>query len=541
MGQCGAAITGIDQVIRMRISIGHGDNVFITADVLPQFGIPPANVTVSMTDGVETLILPGCRIDRANIVYSTRGQIVRVQVLGPTWKWRFGCIDGVYNVTNPDGTVIASTRKSVQELAALCFDAMHVSPYDVSGLPNVDGPEVNWNGANAYAELTALCHAWGCDFGLDVQGTVARVWQMGVGPALPSGGSERTVGYGLDLAEPPDVITVRGGRTLVQSKLKLEPVGRDTDGAIKHRDDLSYFSGGWEDLDPMDPLGPDADPEERRLAKEAMLMWRVVSQADGSQDVPGFGTVNSIEDILPILNYLSDDYVNDNGVYYRQRPYLVGVFAPGSATALTNTTDNEQCEVPFTLDNETGILKTSVPIFKFAADRTIEAAELYLVCAYYIRSQTLFSYHTYSLSRTIASNDTGEFCVQRPELQLRVIAQYSGTTVTGVTTNQAALDAAMNQQLDAIQVEFQAVGSLVVEYAGLVPIRLSGATRQTMFEVNCNEPRKGCYTTAAQNTEWEPGLLRRWARRKDAEGHRIRAGRELQDSHRRFLERRGLL
>lgn len=539
MGVLAASITGIDQITRIHISVGHGDSVFITANCLPQFGIPPANVDVAITDGAETLILPGCRIDRANIVYSTSGQIVRVQILGPTWRWRFGCIDGVYNVVNPDGTVVSTTRKSVQELAALLFDAMHVSSYDVSGLPNVDGPFVNWNGANAFAELTALCHAWGCDFGLDVQGPVARVWQMGVGPALPSGGSERTIGYGMDLTELPDVISVRCGPTLVQSKIKLEPVGRDTDGSIKHRDDLSYFADGWEDLDPFDPLGADENQELRRLAKEAMLMWRAVSQADGSQVVPGFGPVNSIEDILPILPYLSADYQNDNGVFYRQRPYLVGVFAKPSATAIVNTDDDEQCEVEFTLDYETGILRTAVPIYKLDAARSYAKAELYLVCAYQIRSSTTYSYHHYALSRTIASNDTGEYCTHRPELQLRVIAEYSGTTVSGVTTNQAAIDAALNQHLDAIQIEFQAVSSVVVEYAGLVAIRLSGATRQTMFSINCDEPRKGCFTTAAQNTEWEPGLLRRWARRRDADGRR--PIREVQDTQRRHLERRGAL
>lgn len=540
MGVLAASITGIAQITRIHISVGHGDNVFITANCLPQFGIPPANVTVAITDGLQTLTLPGCRIDRSNIVYSTNGQIVRVQILGPTWKWRFGSIDGVYNLVNPDGTIVSATRKSVQELAALLFDAMHVTSYDVSGLPNVDGPFVNWNGANAYAELTALCHAWGCDFGLDVQGPVARVWQMGVGPALPSGGSERTVGYGIDLAELPDVISVRCGPTIVQSKLKLEPVGRDTDGSIKHRDNLSYFSGGWENLDPFDPLGADESQEVRRLAKEAMLMWRAVSQADGTQNVPGFGPVNSIEDILPILPYLASDYQNDNGAYYRQRPYLVGVFAKPSATAIENTSADEQCEVEFTLDHETGILRTEVPIYKHSSG-AIAKAELYLVCAYRIRSSTTFSYHHYALSRTIASNDTGTYTTHRAELELRIIAAYSGTTVTGTTNNQAALDASLNQHLDAIQIEFQAVSSVVVEYAGLVPIRLSGATRQTLFEINSDEPRKGCYTTAAQNTEWESGMLRRWARYRSATGYRDRAIREVQDSQHRYLERRGML
>lgn len=510
-------------------------------DCLPQFGIPPSDVVVAFTDGDYSVSIPGCRIDRANITYTTRGHIVRVQILGPTWKWRYGCVSGLYNVRRPDGTVDPSTRKTPRELATLLFQAMHVPLFDVSGLPDGDGPEVFWQGANAISELTHLCHSWGCDFGLDLDGTVARIWQLGVGPALPTGGRDRTVDYGIDLAEPPDVLRILCGPTWYQSKLLLEPVGIDRDGTIKHINDLSYKpAGGWEGTDPFDPLGPDADPEDRRLAKRSYLrMWRVKSQADGTQNVPGYGTVPSVEYILPLYDELAADYANGSA-YYRQPAYLVGVFAlPGSPQSLTNTDQNEQCEVGWRLQREPGIVITEAPIFKYDANLLPVAADLYFVCSYRVRKENTLEYDTYSLARTIAANDTGEHCIHRPDIQKRVIAEYDGTTVTTVTDNESSLTTAINEHLDAAIVEFQPVGSIVKEYGGVVPISLTGATRQVMYSINCEEPKKGAYTIAAQNTEWEPGLLRRLARRDRAESRR--AIREQQDHQRRRLLREGAL
>lgn len=538
---------GARQFSRFHLSVGYGQNCIFTGDMLPQLTLPAVDGTLVITDGLRTLSIPGCRLSEAHITRSIHGHIVRIQILGPTWKWRLAGIDGVYNVRRPDGSIIPSTRKTTQQLAALLFQAMRVPFFDVSGLPNVDGPFVDWHGNIAFNELTLLCHQFGCDFGLDVQGTVARIWRLGVGPTLPSGGEDVTQDYGIDLSEPPDVLKLYCAPNLYQSKLKLKAVMEDTDHAYDDRDDVSYApEGGWDGTDVDDPLGPDADPVERNLAKKTNLKYFLIdTQADGTWNVPGYGAVQSREDILPVRETLADDYLADDE-RYQQRAYLVGTFAINSDTALENTEPHTLCEVPFRIDRERGLVITEFPVFKWNDEQQRVAPELYLVTSYHVREPEKFHYAYHSQSRTIANNGTGDYPVHRPDLVRRVIAQYEddedaegyGTRVTGTTNNESVLNPFITAQLDAVQAEFQTTQSLVKWYIGIQPIVLSGTVRQTSFFGSVDG---GCYTIASANSEWEPGMLRRRQRRLAAENDRRRVRRELDEITGRKLSRGGVV
>lgn len=532
---------GVGQVRRFHLSVGYGQNVICTADILPQLTLPAVDGTLTVTDGFLPLTIPGCRLDEAHMTRSIHGHIVRIQILGSTWKWRLASIDGVYNVRRPDGSIIPSTRKTTQQLATLLFQAMQVPFFDVSGLPNADGPFVNWQGAIAFNELTWLCHQWGCDFGLDVQGTVARIWRLGVGPGLPTGGTDVTQDYGIDLAEPPDRLKLYCGPTLYQSKLKLKAVMEDTDGSLVDRDDVSYEpSGGWAGTDPDDPLGPDADAEDRRLSKKTNLRYFLIdTQADGTWNVPGYGPVNSREDILPVRETLADDYELDNEDY-QQRARLYGTFVIDDGVSLENTAAQTLCEVPFRIDRERGLVITEVPVYKLNSSQQAVAPDLFLLTSYHVRDTSKFHYVYHSQTRTIAANGTGDLPVHRPDLVRRVIANYSGTSTTpsGTSNNESTLTPFINAQLDAVQAEFQTVQSLVKHYNGIMPIVLSGTVRQTSF---FGSVETGCFTIASLNTEWEPGLLRRRQRRLAAEADRQKVRREMDDVGQRRLVRGGVV
>lgn len=540
MAYVNATFPGVGQVRRFHLSIGYGQNVICTLDILPQLTLPAVDGTLVVTDGVTTLSIPGCRLDEAHMTLSTSGHIVRLQILGPTWKWRLAGIDGVYNVRRPDGSIVPSTRKTTQQLATLLFQAMQVPFFDVSGLPNSDGPFVNWHGAIAFNELTWLCHQWGCDFGLDVQGTVARIWRLGVGPGLPTGGSDVTQDYGIDLAEPPDRLKLYCGPTLYQSKLKLKAVMEESTGELKDRDSVSYKpSGGWDGTDPDEPLDPNATEADQRAAKRSNLrMFLIDTQADGSWNVPGYGSVNSREDILPVYDTLAADY-SLNSEYYKQRAYLTGTFAVDDGGSLENTAAQTLCEVPFRIDREKGLVITEIPVYKLDSTQQKVAPDLFLTTSYHVRDSQKFHYVYYEQTRTIASNGTGDFPVHRPDLVRRVIASYSGTSTTpsGTSNNEATLTPFINAQLDATQAEFQTVQSLVKWYIGIQLIVLSGTVRQTSFFGSVDT---GCFTIAALSTEWEPGLLRRRQRRLAAEADRQKVRRELDDVGQRRLQRGGV-
>lgn len=535
---------GVLQARRFYFSMAHGNSVILDGEILPQLTLPAINGTLTVTDEFTTLVLPGCRVDAAHLHRSTSGHIVRIRILGPTWHWRLASIDGVYNVRRPDGSVDPTTRKTTQQLATLLFQAMAVPLFDVSLLPNTEGPFVNWHGASAYAELTALCHQFGCDFGLDVWGPVARIWRIGVGVGLPSGGRDVTENYGIDIGEPPDRLRLYCGPTLYQSKLKLKAVMEDTDGALDDRDDVSYApADGWDGTDPYDPLGPDADAEERRLAKKTNLRYFLVeSQSDGTLNVPGYGPVDAIEDILPLFPTLAEDYATD-GFYYKQSAYIEGVFAiqHGGVDSLENSPAGERLELPFRLDREKGLVILSEPVHKLNAALETVAPELYLVCSYHVRDSQTFNYVYHSQTRTIAANGTGTMAVHRPDLVRRVVAQYAaggGTTPTGTQDNSTTLTPDINAHLDAVQTEFLTTQSLVKWYVGIMPIVLSGSVRQVSFFGSCDSE---CYTIAALNTEWEWGLPRRRQRRLAAESDRRRVQRELDEVGQRAAERKGVL
>jgi hypothetical protein len=313
----------------------------------------------------------------------------------------------------------------------------------------------------------------------------------------------------------------------------------DTDHAYDNRDDVSYKpAAGWVGTDTDDPLGPDAPEEERRLAKKTNLKYFLIdAQADGTLNVPGYGAVDSVEDILPVYDTLAADYTQ-SGEYYEQKAQLFGTFAIDSGLSLANTPEHTHCEVPFRIDRERGLVIAEVPIYKLDAAQQVVAPDLYLVTSYHVRDTAKFHYVYYSQERTIASNGTGDLPVHRPDLVRRVIASYSGTTVTGTTNNEATLNADISAHLDAVQAEFQTVESLVKWYIGIMPIVLSGTVRQVSFFGSIDA---GAHTIASLNTEWEPGLLRRRQRALAAEVDRQKVRRELDNIGQRRIARKGVL
>lgn len=520
--------TGVQQVRRFHLTVGHGGVCIAILDIVPQLFLPAVDGELFLTDGNRTLLVPGCRLDRASMVFSESGFICRITVLGPTWKWYRAGIDGVYNIVRADGRIQSGTERTPQELATLLFQAMKVPIFDVSGLPNTTRPFVGWRGAMALDELRNLCHSLGCDLVLDLQGTRAEIWQLGFGANLPDVDAI-TMDFGLDLSEPPDSIKVYCGPTIFQSKLKLEAVMPDKDGTIKRIEDVSYApDGGWDGVDPFDPLPASTDAVAKALAKKYLYrMWRVVSQADDTQNVPGHGDVGGVEDILPLYDKLVDSY-DDAGVF-EQDGYLEGTIAIDSEPQpYENTEPHERIDINYSLDKERGIIMASTPLTKLNDLDQWTKADVFFVCSYHVRDKDTYGDVYHSLEVQIANNHTGFLPVHRPELVRQVVAQYNDATVTGTQDNQSDLTVQLQAQAEATLAEFQATGAVVKRYRGLVPIRLDGAIRQVTYMGRC-DGRKGFYTVASRNTEFECGVDTRIQRGRKMYAERSKIMRDLHD------------
>lgn len=537
------AYDGIDQVRRFRFTTGHDGVCVCMLEIRPQINIPAINGTLFLTDGLTTLTVPGCRLDRSNLSFSMSGHVVQVRILGPTWKWQIGCIDGVYNARRADGSFQEGTEKTPSELAELLFQSMNVSSFSTTNLPPEIRPFVNWKGSPSISELKALCLQCGCGFGLDVHTGVASIWRLGIGANLPTG-NEQTVDYGTDFSETPDYIKIYCGPTLYQLKFLLEPVMKDKDDSWKPANEVSYAPpNGWDGVDPFDPLPGSQDEEAVKLAKRWLWRaWRVKDLADESMEVPTYGPIQQIEDLYPLFDRLSDNYENDAGVY-EDPAYLEGTIAidstGGDVAAYENTDDFTLIEVPHRLDSERGIVISSAPLIKLDDDDQWVAADVYYVATCHIRNPETFDSEYYSITRQIAQNGTGTLPVHRPDLVRRVVILYDDETPNGTDDNSQELDQQLSAQADAVQSQFQVVQSTVKTYKGLIPIRLDGAIRQVTYHGSCYGREKGFRTTAARNTEWEYGIPSEKRRRRNYQADSAGVTRDIHEHERHVRHRKG--
>ena len=536
------SVSGVNKPTHCTLMMGQGRGIYAYVKMVPQGSLPNINnINLVVSDGVKTLTLTHCLIDRSRIDVTMNGHIQGIVVLGRVWRWKYGALDGVYNIRNPDGTIKDGTEKTPQELATLCFQALNEPVYNVAALPNDSRPFVNWQCADAYPELQKLCRTLGCTAGLDIAANGGRVWRIGVGASLIGGTEVQTNSYGVDWGDPPDNLIGCAGPTRVQSKLELEPVVLDGDGKIKTLDDptLSYTPvGGFGGKDPFDPLDADASETDRQLANATYLKWwRVKNQADGTQNVPGLGNVSSIEQILPLRDTLLESYDSGYGIYERPA-FLDGTVAIEIQPVMfENTDDHTVIDVLFRIEKEAGIVITEVPLFKVhEADQAFVAADVFLTTSYNVMRSD-WSFHQYKLERNLASNGTPDLPLRRPDLSLDLIARYQsdGETVASVDDNQGTIDTELNYALDGKQVEFASSDSGLRKYRSLVTHTVDGAISQIKIVV---DKETGFNMWVARNTEWLPGLPPRLEQLRMDYVDRARALAEFSDNQRRRLARK---
>jgi hypothetical protein len=540
MAIIGIGATGFFYPQSAVVNYGHEKNVYALLRSIPQTDIPAHGITLVVTDGIESFTLTDCAVDKGSMVFGEDGMILSVGLIGAVWRWN-GEISGGYNVRKPDGTIVESTKKTCQQLAALLWQSMDVTVGDVSALPGDDSdlPEVLWQCNDSYAELARLCRDRGCVPQLNATNNSGQVVRLGVGPVLPANADLQTVANSFGATPPPRLLKACAGSTRFQSKLKLKMMMLEPDGTLVDADEVSYKpEGGWVGVDPQDPLDADADAGDRAAAKKSYgKYWQVESQADGSTNVPGYGPAE-MERILPLLDETAEDF--DAGIgSYRRRAYLKGkVVIAGANDSLENSDDDELIEVEFRLIGELGIVISPVPLTKLDDDQQHVPADVYLVCSYHVQDTTTLGYVHHSVERTIAPAGGGTRALRLPHVEKRVIAEYDGTAVTGTTTNEGTVNAVLNGALDAAQSQYQVVVGSVARYRGIQPAPLSGTIRQ--IRIVCDMDG-GCMTWLSYNTEWAPGMPRLRQRKRAAITDRVEAMQEFQDRQRRQLVRKGVV
>ena len=494
----------------------------IVLECVPQATAIPTIGTLEITDSIRVVYQSDMKVDFVTARATPRGIMMMVRLLDRRWRWKYSPIKGRYNVVLPDGTIDPSTQRSTQELAALCFQAMNESVFDVSVLPVDDYPFVDWNYDRADIALFELCSERGCDIRLSIGG-YASVVRLGHGNPLVLTTDSISPVIGIDSPEGPDFLLGVTGEIQYQSRLKIVPVALETDGTIVAADDVSYApASGWS-LSPEMSFKEQLREEgfgdnEISLARRSVGRWfQISSMSDGSMDVPGYGTIGDIAQILPINDYiLQSSLMNGSSRYERGDCRVIGKSVTSSdPPSDKNPEDPVYIEVPFIIDRHRGIVKFQSPMLKKNDDNDgYEFAELYLETSYGVKDASTGQsvVYEYLYPVTGAANGLVE-AVVRPEISPAVVASYQSDEITidSYNTNQSTIDSEWDGILSGIAsgYTFGFAGSCL--YRGVQLVELDGVTRQVVYYIS---DRTGAQTLVSSNSEAAAGPPRSIDRRR---------------------------
>src|SRR5678815_906797 len=90
-------------------------------ECLPQDELPAEVGDLVITDDVETIVIPDCKVDKIRKVAKGDGFVWILEILDWRWKWTdLGMIEGWYNQLDQFGKLRPYTIRSPTELATLC-------------------------------------------------------------------------------------------------------------------------------------------------------------------------------------------------------------------------------------------------------------------------------------------------------------------------------------------------------------------------------------------------------------------------------------
>ena len=185
------------------------------------------------------LNIGGCHLVSSKFCAGTGGTVKTAIIQDERWKWKFRSITGYYNIRLPNNFVDPAHQQTPQQLATLCFNQLNVIQFDVSALPNLPRPEVNWDRRNAAEALDEICQLLGCRIVCQRSTGIWKVVVSGVGGPLPNWPLTET-GGNLERKLIPDFIKIVTAPIQFQFPVSLEPIGKDIDMSWGRLAELTY-------------------------------------------------------------------------------------------------------------------------------------------------------------------------------------------------------------------------------------------------------------------------------------------------------------
>lgn len=515
--------TGITKIVSWNFTLGHG--AFPSAGTIttvPHASQLPAQADFHVVEnGNRKLALRDCAVERATL--STSGaNIWTIYFVDRRWRWKFGSIDGVYNIPIKDDPTDVEREKTPRELVQLLLGAIGERGVDVSSIPNDQRPFVQWRATNPAQALGQLLDELGCRLVLHPQNNRVYIVRAGQGAALPRLHLEKSVQLDYSRGALPDLVRSVCAPVRYQGLYDLEAVAEEEDGTFVPLDDCSYLQGvniGHLNLPEFSAVKGSFDRDGREianaeLAKRSVFRMYRITQAAGRKDFspPGWDQGDSISDlerILPIHQDLNTTVEDGDGREKPRAAYIVGEFAADNY-GTDNVRMGTVLQLPVRIDQDNGIVVLPEYVYKWRDEQHKEAARLQLVCAVEVsdRNTGVKLYYGFTF-RVGEGREAKPYLVHLPDLVPRFTGVYRDGEVTRVEDNLSQIDQqAERRGREAAAQELQLEAGGAVSYSGIHPIVPDGAIQQ----VTWSGPLAS--TTASRNMEiMLPQLTHRQRRR----------------------------
>ena len=474
----------------------------------PQPGSPDCSGTATLSfsfNGV-TMNWFNALCDKGTLTMSIHGHRQMFEIRDRRWRWSKAYVTAACNIREDDGSIDAATQLTLQQIAANIFYIMGEPTADVSRVSAVDYPEVMFDHDVASDAIDELLTTRGYVIALQADDSVA-VYRRGQGATLPANGDVVNVGVTVNPPEIPLYLTALGKRTLVQSKLKFQPVGLEKNGQVVPVNSLSYMpAGGWAGTD-FENFAWTNDATIQALCKKCIGKWyQVVSQADGTFNLnngatnycPGQITVTSAEQYLPLRGKLlggqADQFGQIKGSDYFVEGTIYGgvLFAnPDPGFNTPNFTRFDEELHPASLTEETGILKFDTLALKKSSGLgggTFTFADIYVTCSYSVNDNISFVKDRFTYSQNLGG--FGIDLYKMDELERQIIFAYAANsaTVNGVTDNNSTLQTQADITLTQIANKYQTTTGNVLLYRGIYAFNTDGVNLQIRWDCAVQSP-----------------------------------------------------
>jgi hypothetical protein len=524
---------GIDNFFHGQFSFTHG----ASPSLATLYIAPPLNPgdlqqigQLQIVYGGTVMFFPDCLLDFVSIERSPDGQVLwGLHILDRRWMWKdLGRISGNYNIRRGEGdgeqTIWPITARNPQQLATLCFEALGEPAFDVSGLPEDDFPETEWDYRRPAEALLELTDRYGCRIVLGLDNAV-RVLRANEGESLDES-QYMSGGATINPPNMPSRIIGVLGKTIVQYDFILEAVGLETDGSIIPIDELSYKpANGWDqtDIEFWNDVREQHGEHAATLAAKSVFRWyRIktpISIPEADPINPANGEIEDRRFVLPLLDVQinkSEPTIDEPatnlpawvyGVWYDKQSIAANTPADGEVDPDIQSPDASRGFYPydFELDKARGIVKFADTVYQlntnpFTDANLFDPAKLRLRTSFNLRDQETMGWVRYEVELDTPTSyvPTQPLYVTQDDVAFKVtcFVDSAGDLITTDDNENEANDAAAFAIQGALQ-KLQYDNPTSFTYPGFRYIELDGAIQQVTWIVD----GEGLATTQANRNK----------------------------------------